>query len=201
MTDTLNYAFPIPAELADPWYDQFVDLMNAVDTTVASVEAVGRPRVTLVYSFYPAAFTVSSATGVSQGADGVWTVASAAPFGRVVSSFQLVGSGAQAVFDVTGRGYFEGSFGGGNGAIYTRLIVRRTGVTSLVVPSNSAWVAFYNAIGSDQGFSWQAVASLGPGLYSAELQMRAMQVSATSRFIMGPGDSLVATVMEASLGG
>lgn len=200
MPTTLKFLWPIPAAAVEPWYDPFVDLIQAIDTTVSSVELVSRPRTTLVYSLYPAALAVASSTGISQGADGVWTVLSSVPHGRAVSSFQLVGSGAQAVFNMNAHGYFEGAFGAGFGVLQTRMVIQRTGATSISYPNNSAWFMTYNATGTHQAFSWQGVASLGPGNYSAELQMRVGPgtISATSRFIV---TMVIATVTEAGRGG
>lgn len=198
MPTTTNYGVQYPAENEDPWYPNFVNMANGFDTVISSVEQVSRPRTTLIYSLYPAAQAVSSATGVSQGAAGVWTVLSSAPHGQAVCSFQLVGSGAQAVIAFNGLGYMEGTFGGGAGYIATRLVVRKSGTSSLVIPSNSAWFTIYNAAGQHQAFSWQTVASLGPGTYSGELQMRLTGVTASSRFIFVQG---LATLTEASLGG
>lgn len=196
---TGNYGWTFPAENADPWYDDHITGLQAIDTTVASLQRIAVPRVTTVLSLYPVgAMVVSSAQGLTF-ADGNWVVCSVSGMGRCVGSFALVASGAQAHMQVTGTGFFAGTFGNGAGKVRWRCVVQGTGVSSLVVPSNSAWITFYNTMQAHQTFAYQTVASLGPGLYSLELQAGILGVcAATSVFTLNNDDSLTLIVHEAT---
>lgn len=197
---TQNYLWNIPAANLDPWYDAHVDMVNAIDASVSSVALVSRPRTTAVLSFFPSSLlAIHSATGASYGADGYWTVCSAAPYGRLVGSFSLVGSGAYPLFQLMGTGFVQGTYGNGPSRARFRLVVQRTGVSSLVIPSNSGWYTFRNTYADHSAFAMQAVASLGPGNYSAELQAHVTNLTGTgSHYGINNDDYLMLTMIEAS---
>jgi hypothetical protein len=197
---TQHYGWTIPAENADPWYQPFDDLVTAIDNTVSSLQQVAVPRVTTVVSLYPSGtLNVSSAQALAFGSHGNWVVCSVAGMGRVVGSFSLVASGAQVAMHLTGTGFFAGVYGGGSGKLRWRCVLTNdVGVNSIVIPSNSAWSTFYNTIQAHQTIAYQAVASLGPGNYSCELQAGIVGVcAATSVFNLNNDDHLVLTALEA----
>lgn len=171
---TTYWAWPLPSENADPWYDAFQEFAGAIDTTVRSIESGLVPRATVVLSVMPiGSMAINSSTMVSRGADGHWAIASVAPYGRFVGSFALVTSGAQANWHLTIAGLNRSA---GVPALTDHLIVRfravvqRTGVSSLVVPNNSGWLFIFNPSNVHQQMVFTALTSLGPGNYSAEIQ-------------------------------
>lgn len=194
---TQVYSWTIPAEGANPWYTGLEQLFNDIDTSVGSIENLAGTRSTLVYSVFPSdLMIVTSDNMLDMGGDGGWVVMSVAPFGRVVSSFALVGSGANVRFDAHEQGYADTSpaltlaF-----TLFWRCVVTGNGVSSLVVPSNSAWLARFLTIDRMQR-SFTAQVSLGPGNYSVELQGSLNGFAASSRYVIGAADYFVMHALE-----
>ena len=185
---------------------------NTVDTTLKAafdgLAATVAPRVTQVFNFQPGSGQRveigSHALGTSSG----WTACSVSPTGSVVGSFKLVSSGAQAMFSLDVSGFAPvapiGQTFTAVGGVRTqwRLVVQRTGVSSLTIPVPRLprdwqfpvdWTGMHTA-----GERFTYVASLGAGSYSVEVQ--ALKVAGvSSQFMMDSQDRIVLLVQELTL--
>jgi hypothetical protein len=156
--------------------------------------------VALVVSYYPTAqIAVSSATAAAVNSS--WTVLSGAPFGRLVSSFAVVRSGAQVAFDLRVAGFAEGAGAFGQGVtVHFRPILTGLNVQSFSVFGNSAWKFPYTTTADQKVLAFQGVASLAPGNYSVELQGAILAAGASSsRFLINTNGWLTLLVSEGEL--
>src|SRR5262249_24957809 len=144
---TTAWNWTLPYENQDPWYPAIASTFDQIDATVGSVQQIAlAPRTTSLFSYFFATgvMLINSTTMVPMGADGNWTVLSAAPFGRFVNSFTLIASGAQACFQFLVGGTATNATRvadlAGGLTLRFRLVVTAPTANSLVVPSNSYWL-------------------------------------------------------------
>lgn len=181
--NTQWWGWTFPDEHDDPYFDKLNAFARGVDTTVYSLSQNLLPRQTLVLSAYPslsAELPVTSASDVNGGGtgDGRWTVLSCAPFGRFVGSFSVSGAaGISAVALTLHAGCrIDGGSGFGQnelGSLRVRGVIRGTTVSSIRVPSDSAWLIRCDLSYQIRNQTFVTVVqSLAPGAYSIELQAR-----------------------------
>jgi hypothetical protein len=184
-TPTQFYRWTLPVEGQDPWFETINTAFITIDASVSSAAQVAIPKRTMVISSYPTAdLEVTSANVVNQGAtDGYWAIFSSAPFGRCVGSFHLVGSGAQALFDLRIQGAaMVNASGQGNNTIGFRLVLQSS---SLIVPGNSQWSFRFNYSGLQQNLqAFIGTRSLGPGNFSVEIQGGHLLFASGSYFVV-----------------
>lgn len=182
-TPTHNWGWTFPDEHEDPYYDSLRAFARQADLTVHSLSQNLLPRQTIVLSAYPslsAELHVTSASDINGGGvgDGRWTVMSCAPFGRFVGSFSVSGAaGISAVALTLHAGCrIDGGSGFGQnelGSLRVRGVIRGATVSSIAVPSNSAWLIRCDLSYQIRNQTFMTVVqSLAPGAYSIELQAR-----------------------------
>lgn len=206
---TGTFSWVTPTENADPWLTDFEDMVSQIETTVSSVYGYAsgvNTAVTslaqtahafagIVCSVYANTTTFISSASATTGKNG-WTVLSMTPYGRCVGSFRLVSSGAQMLATLDATGYWNSAVAsfGQTGAVFFRLVVSPGSVN---VTTDSAW----KIVGGVPTLTrlqlhGSAVASLGPGTFSAELQMRPVTAAPASLWAFNLDDALVLTVLE-----
>lgn len=197
---TQFYAWTQPSPNQDPFDVTFDAMVSAQDTTIRSVELLAPNRLSVVISHYP---TTTTCIGFTTAL--AFTVMSQAPFGRLVSSFSLVRSGAQVLLDLKGYAYLQTGVISlqNNTELFFRAVIQPG---SISVPSNKAntvldsgWLVspFGTMVHVPLGFT--AVTSLGPGNFSIELQAGGIATTGGSVFAMNTNDWLVLTAREGDL--
>lgn len=204
------FGWTLPQRGQDPWYADFVDTWQQVDTTISSVELASTERMASIRDQLASRATVVISTnpggsrGNMGGIDiithyaGAWTVLSADPIGRYVGSFEIVGTKSSARFEVLLTGSVDsGGPEGQPGSTYNglawafdttwRLICQGTNVTSLDLPrAYVGWYWAHDFIGQDMAAPLMIeTCSLGQGTYSVELQGTILQAGVGSSFCLG----------------
>jgi len=202
---TQFYNWYLPVEGQDPYFDYLDDVFNNIDSSVHSVELSLLPRFTIVFSAYPAAATAINPDIYT--VDSTWSVASVANVGRIAGTFTLLNSGAQAFFNLRASGYFLRLYDislnptnaptiGNFTKAQFRLVVSKSGVSSLVVPNNVGWIFPSNVENAHMHISHSDLRSLGPGTFTAELQIGVIAGGVNSAFSFDQNDSIQLSVLE-----
>ena len=139
--------------------------------TVNSVEQMARTlgRTTVVFSVYPTA-AVTWIASSNFPAAAASTVMSIAPLGRLAGTVTVPFSGAQVRFEL--QAVKAATAGAGFVATGLYAYYRLVDANSLNITGDSAW-AYYQRVGNmETPLYFTAVASLGAGSYTVELQQR-----------------------------
>ena len=179
---TPYYSWPIPAQGIDPWYDPIDRLFSSIDVTVHSIESVTRDlhKTTVVFSFFPSGTAlIAASTSTVSPDDSI--VVSCAPYGRLVGGFIVPFSGAQARFSMHPPQFGEArSWNAPMAVAGLCRLVDGTQPSTLNLIGNSEWSTEFRYSRAVITPRYTAVASLGIGRYTAELQMRAIAVFMTT---------------------
>ncbi len=170
---TDRYGISFPAENADPWYAAFADAYQTIDTTVSSVEQLARKlaSTTLVISYYQGGVPVWTASSTLPNAANS-TVLSASPYGRLAGSFTVPCSGCNVLLALEMPMFATGSAVAAD--ITVKQFFRVVDANSVNLTGDSAWTFTHRAAALWTPLRFTAIASLGAGTYTVELQQRAL---------------------------
>lgn len=220
---TRNYGWVLPQQNQNPWFRGISQAFQYVDSTLArarddlyvgvgSIQAFATARATLAISWRPG---LSSGAGMiigshSLGTNSGWIVCSAqsdmaatGSIGIVGGSFALVNSGAHAFVTLDVIGYCSANSqvvaGVGGCTVQWRLVLERTGVTSLTLPVDQLsreWKFPLSVTMTHiKSPRFTCIASLGPGKYSIHAEALLL-ASASSLFILNRDDMVTCVVQE-----
>ena len=190
---TAYFQWTQPTENQEPWAAAFDGLITAIDLTVHSIQQQPLPpyaTVVISAAALPGIFFWPPATAAP-----AWSPLSWSGYGRLVGSFTIHNSGAQALIRAsignTFLYYPLSLFLDGGVTVYFRAVVNPG---SVWMESDSAWFVFARVANMNYDFQGVTVPALVPGAYSLELQIKSTIVPGgiSSRYsIIGPARVVV----------